>query len=123
MRGGVVPLIGISKTYLSIYMYDPDDDLLYESTSMLLFVESVDGRQLHISSLVALWIVVNHSYFFKGVQASHVEFGYKANLQNFLGKEQRDIYRNHIRISGLRHVSNNVVEFKAGMNKGKFIRF
>lgn len=122
MRGRVVPLVAISKTCFKIYMYNRVNDLLYESTTMPLFVESVDGRELHQTSLIFLWMVINQSYFFKGVQTSHVEFNYKANLQDFLG-EKRDIYQNHIQIGGLRHVGDRLVKFIAGMNKGKFLRF
>lgn len=124
MRSGVVPLIGISKDSFRVYMYDPEEDLLYESTCMPLFDEpvSVEGRQLNISSMVILWIVMNFDYFFTGVKSKHVQFGYKANLKTFLGPHQSDIYQHYIKMAGLRHVKIKSVEYNAGGNVGKFGR-
>lgn len=86
MHNGIVILVRISKEDFKIFMYDPDEDLLYESTELPIFVVFVplEGKQLHISSLVALLIVINHDCFCTGVKSSHVEFGYKANLKKIL---------------------------------------
>ena len=124
MRLGIVPLVGISKEDVKIYMYAPDEDILYESTELPLFVTPMplEGRQLHISSIVALWIIINHECFCTGVKSSHIEFGYKANLKKFLGKDQSDIYKHHVRLGGLKHVVSEISEYKAGANTGKFKR-
>ncbi|XP_060555872.1 uncharacterized protein LOC132716584 [Ruditapes philippinarum] len=56
MHCGLVPIVGLSKEDFKIFLYDPNEDLLYESTEFPLFVEPmpIEGRQLHISSVVAL---------------------------------------------------------------------
>jgi hypothetical protein len=119
----VVPLLGISKENFRVYMYDPDEDLLYESTTIPLFVFPVEGRQLHITSIIALWMIVNFDHFFTGVKCNQIEFGYKADLNKFLDEYHCDIYKHHLRIGGLRHVkSKHSKEAHAGMDMGKFNR-
>lgn len=84
----IVPLVGISKKKFGVYMYEPNEDLLFELATMPLFISRMAGEQLNITSLIALWMIVNFNEFFTGLKAHHIEFGYKTNLKTFLGKKQ-----------------------------------
>jgi hypothetical protein len=110
------------KIKFGVYIYDSDEELLFELTTMPLFISRIEGRQLHITSLVALWMVVNFNEFFTGVKSRHIEFGYKADLKTFLGENKLDIYQHQLRIGGLRHVKSKYTKNHAGKNMGIFKR-
>lgn len=92
---GVIPTIAISKHMIKIFMYDPDNDLLFESTQLKLF----PGRGkpvLNMHTVLALWLAVNYCHFCTGTKASHIEFGYKADFHTCLDEVALNTYKNRL---------------------------
>ncbi|XP_060561174.1 uncharacterized protein LOC132720944 [Ruditapes philippinarum] len=104
---GVVPTIIISKDIVKIFMYDPDNDLLYESTQMKLFRER--GRPvLNTHSVLALWFAINYCHFCTGTKPSHIAFGYKADFNACLDQAALNTYKNKLHYSNCKFGENTL---------------
>ncbi|XP_045169440.2 uncharacterized protein LOC123532141 [Mercenaria mercenaria] len=115
---GLVPTIGISKENLKIFMYDPQFDLLYESSEIQLF-EPLQGMEFNITTVVAMWLAINYSHFCTGVKHAHEEFGYTADFKLHMDRTFK-IYQEGLKMGGCKHVKNHLAKYKAPENTGKF---
>ena len=95
----LIPTVGISKCEVLFYMYDPEHDILLESTRFRLF-EEPDSNELSYITVLALWFILNYKTFCTGITEAMKERNFTADFLSQVDSEIKTIYKDHLRFKG-----------------------
>ena len=85
----LIPTVGISKSDILIYMYDPEYDILLESAPLSIF----ESTKLNYPSVLALWLVLNYKMFCTGVTKGMIDRNFTADFLSGTTREIQTIYK------------------------------
>ena len=91
----LIPTIGISKTDILFYLYDPEHDILLESPPFNIF-EPYASNSLELSSVLALWFILNYKTFCTGITVAMKERNFTADFLSHVNNEIKIIYKERL---------------------------
>jgi hypothetical protein len=95
----LIPTIGMSKTDVLFYLYDPDHDVLLESPPFFIFESK---GEISYVTILALWLAVNHPILGTGITTHIKERSFTADFPTHLeNKKVEAIYENEIQLGQL----------------------
>lgn len=93
-KNSLIPCIGVSNIGLIFYFYDSVNDVLLGSTHFPL--ASSNPFELNLTTVIALWFVLNHKYLCNGFSFIEMKEVPKANFVD-VAKSKLDIYKNELK--------------------------
>ena len=91
----LIPTIGISKTDILFYLYDPEHDILLESPPFNIF-EPYASNSLELSTVLALWFILNYKTFCTGITVAMKERNFTADFLSHVNNEIKIIYKERL---------------------------
>ena len=87
----LIPCIGVSYTSIVFYFYDSVNDIMLGSTQFPL-MQAGHPPKLNITTLFALWMVLNHKHFCNGLVLVGADKLPKANFMT-IASSKLDVYK------------------------------
>ena len=89
----LIPCIGVSNKSIVFYFYDSVNDIMLGSTQFpLMHSETGHPPKLNITTLFALWMVLNHKHFCNGLVLLEEDKLPKANFMK-IASSKLDVYK------------------------------
>ena len=88
----LIPTVGISKSDILFYLYDPEHDILLESPPFNIF-EPYASNSLELSTVLALWFILNYKTFCTGITIAMKERNFTADFLSHVDNRIKSIYK------------------------------
>ena len=110
----LIPTVGISRKNVVFYLYDPEHDILLESSQFDLIV---DNTSLYYPTILALWLTLNYKTFCTGITKSMKERNFTTDILSSVSNDIKTIYKEQLRFGNCA-IGQKPEPFRASIAQG-----